>query len=91
MAESDWKGNLNDDCTLERYGMLAHVEELDRNVWWFAVSAAGGNGDMLYNMADAKAQVRLTTAKMARAAAECVLEVLRLSRLAEGGKNSDVS
>lgn len=69
-----WCGDLNDDCTLERYGMVAHVENLDRNIWWFAIH--DGEKD-LYNTADNHTPVRLTTGKMARAAAECCLELLR--------------
>ena len=75
---SDWTGDLEDDCTLRRYGMLAHVECMDRGWWWFAV----GRGKFpdyveLYNTADNETVVRLTTGKMARAAAECVMEALR--------------
>lgn len=75
--DKDWQGDLNDDCTLERYGMLAHVEAMDRNRWWFAISR--GNKD-LFNFADREApNIRLTTGKMARAAAECCMELLRSS------------
>lgn len=75
---SDWQGDLNDDCFLQRYGMFAHVEQMDRGVWWFAVSAGSALGSAeLYNTADNFTSVRLTTGKMARAAAECVMEVLR--------------
>jgi len=76
---SDWTGDLEDDCHLERYGMSAHVECMDRGWWWFAV----GRGEFpnyveLYNTADNEAVIKLTTGKMARAAAECVMEVLRV-------------
>jgi hypothetical protein len=70
----DWVGNLADDCFLERYGMHAHVEYMDRGIWWFAVYRGQ---ECLYNTADNAAAVRLTNGKMARAAAECCMEVLR--------------
>lgn len=74
MSDSDWKGDLDDDCTLERYGMIAHVECMDRGVWWFGISRGK---DELYNTSDNETHVSLTTGRMARAAAECVMEVLR--------------
>lgn len=66
-----WQGDLNDDCILYRYGLYAHVECLARNHWWFAV----GRGEFpnyveLYNTAENRTPVRLTTGKTARAAAE---------------------
>ena len=74
----DWTGDLDDDCALERYGMAAHVECLDRGQWWVCI----GRGEFpnyveLYNTADNATVVRLTTGKMARAAAECVMEAVR--------------
>jgi hypothetical protein len=47
--------------------------------WWFAVYADEGRRgcDSLYNTAENMRGIRLTTGKMARAAAECVMEVLR--------------
>jgi hypothetical protein len=77
--DSGWQGDLDDDCTLERYGMLAHVEAMDRNVWWFAISPlpwVPGRVD-LFNTADNETHVKLTTGKMARATAECCMELLR--------------
>lgn len=73
----DWTGDLDDDCHLERYGLHAHVEQMDRGIWWFAV----GRGEFptyeeLYNHADMDTAIQLTTGKMARAAAECVIELL---------------
>jgi len=77
---SEWRGDLDDDCFLERYGMNAHVERMDKGHWWFAVSKDTPNGPGrfvdLYNTADNLEVVKLTTGKMARAAAECVLELL---------------
>lgn len=75
---TDWTGDLDDDCTLRRYGMLAHVECLDRGWWWFAIYRGEWPDEVsLYNAADNEAVIRLTTGKMARAAAECVMEVFR--------------
>jgi len=76
---SDWTGDLNDDCWLERYGMLAHVECMHRGCWWFAITtlpSEAGRQD-LYNTGDNNVPVRLTTGKMARAAAEVAMEILR--------------
>lgn len=71
-----WRGDLDDDCTLERYGMLAHVECMDRGSWWFAICLRDDPHCDLYNTGDNETHVRLTTGKMARAAAECVMECL---------------
>lgn len=81
---SEWQGDLDDDCTLQRYGFNAHVESMDRGVWWFCV----GRGDWpdyveLYNTAENLSVVRLTTGKMARAAAECVIELLHYQAKSE--------
>lgn len=74
--DKDWQGDLNNDCSLERYGMLAHAEKMDTNRWWFAISR--GDGTDLFNFADREyGDIRLTTGKMARAAAECCMELLR--------------
>ncbi len=78
---ADWTGDLNDDCHLERYGMHAHVEKMDYGVWWFAISRDLPDPppyfEDLYNSSEAHTAVQLTTGKMARAAAESCLEVLR--------------
>lgn len=80
---SEWQGDLNDDCWLERYGMLAHVEQLDKDWWWFSVSAGRGAGSPeLFNTSNMHFPARLTTGKMARAAAECVMETLMLHGIA---------
>ena len=73
----DWTGDLADDCRLIRYGMEAHVECLNRGIWWFAIYDAR---NQLFNLADSEHAVSLTTGKMARAAAECCLEILRRSK-----------
>jgi hypothetical protein len=76
---SDWQGDLDDDCTLIRYGMMAHVEQMGRGRWWFAVYSHEGRmgcGD-IYNTASNHTYVKLTTGKMARAAAECILEAFK--------------
>ena len=78
---SDWTGDLNDDCHLERYGLSAHVECMDRGWWWFAIYRGKWPAEeCLYNTADNETVVRLTTGKMACAAAECVMEALRGER-----------
>lgn len=88
MDEAKWAGDLDDDCSLERYGMLAHVEKLDRFYWWFAISelpnAPGSR--QLFNKSDSLANIKLTTGKMARAAAECVMESLQEARCAASRK-----
>jgi len=74
----DWTGDLNDDCQLERYGLKAHVECMDRGHWWFAIGRGElPNYEELYNTADNGNMVSLTTGKMARSAAECCMEILR--------------
>jgi hypothetical protein len=86
MAESDWEGDLDDDCWIDRYGMRACVEKSGRCDWWFAIYSQPwkfGDGD-LYNTADNETPVRLTTGKMARAAAEIAMEVLRGAALLAG-------
>ena len=80
---SNWKGDLDDDCSLVRYGMLAHVEKMDRGVWWFCVANhpwVPGEAD-LYNTAENMTHVKLISGKMARAAAECCMELLRQRRM----------
>jgi hypothetical protein len=74
-----WTGDLDDDCSLGRYGMLAHVERMSRGHWWFSISSLSRSpgDDDLYNTAENRTFVRLTTGGMARAAAECVMEALR--------------
>jgi len=72
---------LNDDCHLERYGLSAHVECMDRGWWWFAIYRGKWPAEeCLYNTADNEAVIKLTTGKMACAAAECVMEALRGER-----------
>jgi hypothetical protein len=70
---------------LLRYGMMAHAEQMDRARWWFAVYSDEGRigSDDLYNTADNQTHVRLRNGKEARAAAECVLELLHASRAAD--------
>lgn len=36
----DWTGNLKDDCKAEWKGLYLHAEEMDKNIWWWAVSDA---------------------------------------------------
>jgi hypothetical protein len=75
---SGWTGDLNDDCWLERYGMFAHVECMDRGWWWFAIyEGEFPKHKTLFDITDNHAIIKLTTGKMARAAAECCLELLR--------------
>lgn len=83
-ASSDdaaWVGDLDDDCTLSRYGMTAHVEKMDRNCWWFNVTTPKRDGSPgyndLFNTADNATHVPLRSGKVARRAAECALELLR--------------
>lgn len=68
---SEWTGDLADDCLLYRYGMTAHVECMDRGHWWFAVYSGKGEigCDDLFNTANQQTHIRLTSGKMARAAA----------------------
>ena len=74
----DWTGDLNDDCYLNRYGMTAHVECMDRGIWWFAIGKGRfPNYQELYNSSDANTKLWITTGKMARTAAECCMELLR--------------
>lgn len=74
---TDWRGDLDDDCTLERYGYKAHVECMDKGHWWFAVGKGEWpNYTELYNHSDQRTVIRLTTGNMARAAAECIIELL---------------
>ena len=76
--KTNWDGDLQDDCHLDRYGYHAHVECMGRGVWWFAVDKGKWpNATQIYNTADNETAVMLTTGKMARAAAECVIEALR--------------
>lgn len=83
-ADGAWVGDLNDDCWLERYGMAAHVEKMDTNHWWFNVTRKWPDGrpgyDDIFNMADQQTHVPLTTGKMARRAAECVMEAIAAIR-----------
>lgn len=74
MTKSEWRGDLNDDCFLDRYGLSAHVECMARGVWWFCIDYGT---EQIYNTADNETAVMLTTGKMARAAAECVMEALK--------------
>lgn len=73
----EWNGDLADDCVLERYGMLAHVECMDRGWWWFEISQSKFPYRELYNATNNTREIKLTTGKMARAAAECCMELLR--------------
>jgi len=74
---SKWTGDLKDDCFLSRYGYSAHVENMWKRHWWFAVGRGKfPNYEELYNTSNNKTAIVLTTGKMARAAAECVIELL---------------
>jgi hypothetical protein len=79
MAESDWEGDLDDDCWIDRYGMRACVEKSGRGNWWIGIFSLPVRltGGALYNTHSNETPVRLTTGKMARAAAEIAMEVLR--------------
>jgi hypothetical protein len=37
-----WEGNLRHDCTASMHGFNAHVEQMDRGQWWFAVRSPDG-------------------------------------------------
>ena len=75
---SRWTGDLADDCFLERYGMFAHVECMDRGIWWFSISDGKELGsEELYNSSNMATSIRLKTGNEARAAAEHCMELLR--------------
>lgn len=69
-----WRGDLDDDCRLERYGMLAHAERMAGARWWFAISRGA---EEVFNTANNQSIIKLKTGAMARAAAECCMELLR--------------
>lgn len=76
-AKAGWAGDLGDDCHLERYGLVAHVEQMDRNCWWFAVYDGWEAGrKQLFNSADQQTALPITSGAKARCAAECVMELL---------------
>lgn len=79
MQMTDWQGDLNDDCTLERYGYMAHAEKMDKGHWWIAVckSNSGVPYTDIYNTAENGAFIPLQTGEIARTCAEIVLECLR--------------
>jgi hypothetical protein len=60
--------------------MVAHVEKMDMNHWWFNVTRKWPDDrpgyDDIFNISDQSTHVPLTTGKMARRAAECCMEVL---------------
>jgi hypothetical protein len=68
---NEWTGDLKDDCHLDRYGYSAAVECMGRGDWWFAIYKGR---KQIYNTADNHFSILLSTGKMARAAAECMLE-----------------
>jgi len=83
---SKWTGDLTEDCFLQRYEYRAHVERMDRGVWWFAVDRVlfdnvekgiFPGSVQIYNTANNETWVSLTTGKTARAAAEIVIELLK--------------
>lgn len=55
-------------------GMTACVECMGRGSWWFGVYR---DRTELFNSGEQQYPISLTTGKMARACAECVMEVLR--------------
>ena len=74
----DWTGDLNDDCSLRRFGMLAHVEMMDHGIWWFAIyDDKDQSKDALYHHFELAHPIRLKTGKQARIAAECCMEAIR--------------
>ena len=75
---SEWKGNLRDDCSLERYGCSAHVEMMDKGVWWFAVYR---NKKIVFNSFESLQPIRLETGKQARLVAEFILEIAAMRKL----------
>ncbi len=78
---NQWNGNLDDDCSLVRYGMIAHAEKIGRRRWYFSIGPHPWVPSVeFYNTADNMTHVTLTTGKMARAAAECCMELLRQRR-----------
>lgn len=85
-AQNGWIGDLGDDCYLHRYGMFAHVEKMDRNVWWFCVGVENPHKPppfyrVLYNSADRASNGNLTSGAQARRAAEEVMECLRIHNI----------
>lgn len=88
-----WQGNLKDDCTLRRYGLLAHVECMGRGSWWFSISREDAplGEDDLYNTANNHSYVALSNGDMARAAAEIVMEVLAARAVQESKSTQETN
>jgi len=55
---------------------------MGRGHWWFCVDrGTWPNLEWCYNTADNETAINLTTGKMARAAAECIIEMARQNKL----------
>lgn len=70
---SDWTGDLKDDCTLKRHGMIGRAEQMDRGSWWCAVYSDKERDD-LFNTAEIG--IRLKTGAEARRLVEYIIEFL---------------
>ena len=82
MTRGDGVGKLNEwqrdegwNCYLSRYGMTAHVERRKDGGWWFEVCTAAGD-TRLYATTENQESIPLATRKVARIAAETVMEAL---------------
>jgi len=62
----EWDGDLNDDCRAEWKGLYLQAEEMERNIWWWAVSKSDHEQVVSSNESD---QV-YTNGRAARVAAE---------------------
>jgi hypothetical protein len=62
-----WTGNLNDDCKALWAGLTLHAEQMDRNLWWWAVTVER-TGETVADSHGSEEAVR--SGKEARVAAE---------------------
>lgn len=53
-----WTGDLQDDCTAVWGGLMLRAEEMDRNIWWWAVSADEGRGEEIRSSNDEDRECR---------------------------------
>jgi len=63
----NWQGDLHDDCSAFWSGLLLRAEEMERGLWWWAVSNAA-TGELIAD--SLRSDIRATTGAKARAAAE---------------------
>lgn len=74
-----WTGDLLDDCTAIWGGLMLRAEEMDHNIWWWAVSEDEGRGNEIRssNYEDRECRTGVIARQRAEDCARIYLSVAR--------------